>query len=583
MEEINLKRLLEVTLSLKWIIAGMLVLMLGIGCLYTFCYVEPEYQSSIKLVLAQVVQNADPTQGTDAITQSDITMNNQLVSTYTEIIKSKNVLKRVTETLHLEMSTDALSKKIKVTSVEKTQIMKITITDENAELAQKIAIELANAFKQEVMAIYKIDNVNIIDQAEKSNVPSNINHIKDLIVFEMLGIFLSCGIVLVIYLMDTTLKDEKDIETEIGVPSLGMLPLYKEEIDGQRSELLSFDDSKSPITECFRTLRTNLVFARNNKNLKNILVISSFSSEGKSYVAANLAMSFAKTNKKVIIVDADMRKGRQHTIFNVKNSKGLSNCLTKISKFDSTSINQIAKYVKTTEYQNIHLIPSGRRPANPLELISSDKMIELLSILNKIYDYVIIDGTPTNIVSDSIALSKYVDATVVVAEYKKTKIEAINKVKKSIENVGANITGVILNKCPITEKAYTDKYYYAESSEEVTQPKETSSTKEALASKEPVVEAPPKTFSDLIQDIDFDQEEFDYEEIASVKKEVSTSNIPEGNLVDYKLENISAEISSLKDIMLNISMNINDSKTNSYKKEIDALKKEIKELKEKIK
>lgn len=571
MEEINLKRLLEVTLSLKWIIVGMLILMLAIGCLYSFCYVVPEYQSSIKLVLAQMVQNEDPNQAPDAITQSDITMNNQLVSTYTEIIKSKNVLKRVNETLQLNMDVSALNKKIKVSSVDKTQIMKITITDENPELAQTIATTLANAFKEEVKAIYKIDNVNIIDEAEVSNSPSNINHVKDIIVFEILGLFLSCGIILIVYLMDTTLKDEKDVESEIGVPSLGMIPLYKEEIDGQRSELLSFDDSKSPITECFRTLRTNLVFARNNKNLKNILVISSFSSEGKSYVAANLAMSFAKTNKKVIIVDADMRKGRQHNVFNVKNSRGLSNCLANISNFDSTSINQIAKYVRTTEYPNIHLITSGTRPANPLELISSDKMIELLSILNKVYDYVIIDGTPTNIVSDSIALSKYVDATVVVAEYKKTKIEAINKVKKSIENVGASITGVILNKCPITEKAYTDKYYYAESSDETS------------VAKQEKTETKPKSFNDLIKDIDFDQDEFEFEEKSNKMSIVSNQEIKEGTLVDYKLENISSEISSLKDIMLKMAMNINDSKTASYKKEIEDLKKEIEELKSKIK
>lgn len=571
MEEINLKRLLEVTLSLKWIIVGMLILMLAIGCLYSFCYVVPQYQSSIKLVLAQMVQNEDPNQAPDAITQSDITMNNQLVSTYTEIIKSKNVLKRVNETLQLNMDVSALNKKIKVSSVDKTQIMKITITDENPELAQTIATTLANAFKEEVKAIYKIDNVNIIDEAEVSNSPSNVNHVKDIIIFEILGLFLSCGIILIVYLMDTTLKDEKDVESEIGVPSLGMIPLYKEEIDGQRSELLSFDDSKSPITECFRTLRTNLVFARNNKNLKNILVISSFSSEGKSYVAANLAMSFAKTNKKVIIVDADMRKGRQHNVFNVKNSRGLSNCLANISNFDSTSINQIAKYVRTTEYPNIHLITSGTRPANPLELISSDKMIELLSILNKVYDYVIIDGTPTNIVSDSIALSKYVDATVVVAEYKKTKIEAINKVKKSIENVGASITGVILNKCPITEKAYTDKYYYAESSDETS------------VAKQEKTETKPKSFNDLIKDIDFDQDEFEFEEKSNKMSIVPNQEIKEGTLVDYKLENISSEISSLKDIMLKMAMNINDSKTASYKKEIEDLKKEIEELKSKIK
>lgn len=570
MEEINLKRLLEVTLSVKWIILGMMILMLGIGCLYSFCYVVPKYESSTKIVLAQV-QNTSEEQMADAITQSDITMNNQLVSTYTEIIKSKNVLVKVKERLALEKKIEMIKKQIAVSSVEGTQVLKITVTDESPELAQKIAVEVGNAFKEEVSAIYNMNNVNVIEAAEINNNPSNINHVKDIIIFELLGVFLSCGIVLVIYLIDTTLKDEKDIENELGVPSLGMIPLYKEEIDGQRSELLSFDDSKSPITECFRTLRTNLVFARNNKNLKNILVISSFSSEGKSYVTANLAMSFAKTNKKVIIVDADMRKGRQHNVFNVKNSKGLSNCLANISKFDSTSINQIAKYVKTTEYPNIHLITSGTRPANPLELISSDKMLELLSVLDKVYDYVIIDGTPTNIVSDSIALSKYVDATVVVGEYKKTKIEAINRVKKSIENVGGSITGVILNKCPITERAYTDKYYYAESGEEIS-PNKTQN-----------VDEKPKTFNDLIKGVDFEQEDFEFEEVSNFKKEAPTANMQEGNFIDYKLENISVEISNLKDIMLKMAMKSNDVKTDSYKKEIDELKKEIENLKAKMK
>lgn len=569
MEEINLKRLLEVTISLKWVIVGMMILMLAIGYLYSFYYVVPKYESSIKLVLAQVVQSSEEPKKTESITQSDITMNNQLVSTYTEIIKSKNVLKKVIEKLNLDMSIEELAKKITVSSVKETQILKISVLDERPELAQNIATEIANTFKEEVNSIYNINNVNVIDAAERSEEPANINHVKDIIMFEILGMFLSCGIILIIYLMDTTLKDENDVETEIGVSALGMIPLYKEEINGKRSELLSFDDSKSPITECFRTLRTNLVFARNNKNLKNILIISSFSSEGKSYVAANLAMSFAKTNKKVIIVDADMRKGRQHNIFNMKNSKGLSNCLSNISKFDSTSINQISKYVKSTEYPNIHLIPSGTRPTNPLELISSDKMLELLSILDKIYDYVIIDGTPTNIVSDSIALSKYVDATVIVGEYKKTKIEAINKVKKSIENVGGSITGVILNKCPITEKNYTEKYYYAEGSEENSEAKQ-----EKIENK---------TFKDLIKNIDFEQEDIEIGEFPILNKETVNVNNQDGNYIDYKLENISTEISSIKDLMIKMSMKANDSKNASYEREIENLRKEIEELKSKIK
>lgn len=573
MEEINLKRLLEVTLSLKWVIIGMMILMLAIGCLYSFCYVVPEYESSIKLVLAQVVQNtAEGEQSTDAITSADITINNQLVSTYSEIIKSKKIMKDVIGKLSLTIDEEKLSKKIIVSSIKDTQILKITVSDEDSEIAKNIATEVANAFIEEIKSIYNISNINIIDQAEVGEEPSNVNHIKDLIIFEVLGVFLSCGIVLVIYLIDTTVKDEKDIENELELPALGMIPLYKEEVDGERRELLSFDDSKSPITECFRTLRTNLVFARNNNNLKNILVISSFSSEGKSYVTANLAMSFAKTNKKVIIIDADMRKGRQHNIFNVKNTKGLSNCLANISKFDSTSINQISKYVKETEYPNIHLITSGTRPANPLELISSEKMIELISILDKIYDYVIIDGTPTNIVSDSIALSKSVDATVLVGEYKKTKIEALMKVRKSIENVGGSITGIILNKCPITEKAYTAKYYYAEGTDDSDSLK--TDKKEELKIK---------SFKDLIENIDFDKEEFDINESVKYQKPDLKDISTEDNLIDYKLENISFEISSMKDLMIKMAMKSNEDNTKNYKNEIDSLRREIEELKSRIK
>lgn len=573
MEEINFKRLLEVSLSLKWVIVGMMILMLAIGCLYSFCYVVPEYESSIKLVLAQVVQDkAEGEQSTDAITSADITINNQLVSTYSEIIKSKKIMKNVIEKLALTIDEDQLSKKITVSSIKDTQVLKITVSDENSETARNIATELANAFIEEVKSIYNISNINIIDQAELNEEPCNINHIKDLVIFEILGVFFSCGIVLVIYLIDTTIKDEKDVETELGLPALGMIPLYKEEVEGQRRELLSFDDSKSPITECFRTLRTNLVFAKNNSNLKNILVISSFSSEGKSYVTANLAMSFAKTNKKVIIIDADMRKGRQHNIFNIKNSKGLSNCLANISKFDSTSINQISKYVKSTEYPNIHLITSGTRPANPLELISSEKMIELISILDKIYDYVIIDGTPTNIVSDSIALSKSVDATVLVGEYKKTKIEALLKVKKSIENVGGSITGIILNKCPITEKAYTAKYYYAEG---------TSDSDGAKPEKKEELKI--KSFKDLIEGIDFDKEDLEFDELPKYPKVNLNEVSKDDNFIDYKLENISLEISSVKDLMIKMAMKSNEDNTNNYRKEIDSLKKEIEDLKAKIK
>ena len=572
MEEINLKRLFEVAFSLKWLIIVIMILCAFAGYMYSYKYVVPVYNSSIKLVLSQV-QDSNPQENEskeESITQSDILINNQLVETYSEIIKSKNVTKKVIENLQLSINEETLSEKIQVSYVDGTQVLKITVTDENPEVSKNIATEVGKVFKEEIKSIYNINNVTVIEEAEANYVPANVNHVRDIIIFEAIGAFISIIIVMIFCLFDTTIKDEKDIENEMGVTSLGMIPFYKEGVNGERKELLSFEDSKSPITECFRTLRTNLVFARNNNNLKNILVLSSFSSEGKSYITANLAMSFAKTNRRVIIIDADMRKGRQHKIFNVRNSRGLSNCLANIAEMDSTNINQIAKYVKNTNFPNIHLITSGTRPANPLELISSDRMIELIGILDKIYDYVIIDGTPTNIVSDSIALSKYVDATVMVAEYKKTKIESVVKVKKAIENVGGNITGIILNKCPITEKAYTEKYYYVEGTGNEDSNKKHNESIEF------------KSFYDLIKDVDFEKENSYEEEFIPERDEIfEPGRLDNSNYVDYRLDNISSEISSLKDAMLKLAMSINENQSSSYRKEIEDLKNEIQTLKEK--
>ena len=198
MEEINLKRLLEVALSLKWVIIGMLILMATIGSLYSFGYVVPVYESSIKILLSQVKNVSESDMSEESITQSDLVLNNQLVPTYSEIITSKDVLKKVIENLSLDLTEEQLTKKITVSSVTSTQVLKITVKDEDPEKAKNIAENLGNVFKEEVNNIYKMNNVTTIEKPEINNQPSNINHVKDIIIFEVLGIFLSFGIVLII-------------------------------------------------------------------------------------------------------------------------------------------------------------------------------------------------------------------------------------------------------------------------------------------------------------------------------------------------------------------------------------------------
>lgn len=414
----------------------------------------PKYKSSATLLLTQTEQKSDD----EAITQSDVNLNNNLLTTYSEIIKSKTVLRTVIENLELNIEEDELYKEVAVNTKVNSQTLEIVVYNKEAELAQDIANEISEVFSEKVNQLYKINNVEIIDEAFMEEEPYNINHTKDIAISIVLGIVISMMISLLIYFIDTTVKDEKDIEEFVKLPVLINLPLSKNK-QKKSTDLISFSDPKSIISESFRTLRTNLIFAQDENLLQNILITSCNPSEGKTYTSSNLAITFAKANKKVIIVDADMRKGRLHNVFGEKNENGLSNYLKYLACGKENDLRKVSQYIKTTRVPNLHIMTSGDRPLNPSELISSPNMLEIIKTLDKIYDVVIIDGTPSAIVSDSIAISKYIKTILVVAEYKRTKLETLKRLKKQIENVNAKITGVILNKYPISEKTYGSGYY----------------------------------------------------------------------------------------------------------------------------
>ncbi|MBR0351133.1 MAG: CpsD/CapB family tyrosine-protein kinase [Clostridia bacterium] len=228
-----------------------------------------------------------------------------------------------------------------------------------------------------------------------------------------------------------------------------------------RKELLTYKDPKSPVSEVFRTLRTNIQFMSTNKKLKTLLVTSTFPEEGKSWVTANLAVTFAQAGKNVLLIDADMRKGRQYKIFDVLPKPGLSNYLSSIGAEDEevNDVN-IANYIQATGVENLHVLVAGNVPPNPSELLVSSKMRDLLRELKEMCDIVIIDGTPCDLVTDSIILSRFVDSTIIVTAQKETKKEALQRITKNIQNVGGRIAGVVVNKVDMSSKKYKQSYYY---------------------------------------------------------------------------------------------------------------------------
>lgn len=225
-----------------------------------------------------------------------------------------------------------------------------------------------------------------------------------------------------------------------------------------KKELVTHLDPKSPVSETFRTLRTNIQFMNANKRLKALLITSTVPGEGKSWVASNLAITFAQAGKKVVLVDADMRKGRMFAMFGTSPRPGLSNYLSGFTD-DGESID-LKAFLKQTTIENLYLIPAGNIPPNPSELLVTRRMRDLIEILKTQADIVIIDGTPSKLVTDSVILSRIVDSTIIVSAHNQTKKDDLEKVAKDIRNVGGHIAGVVYNKIPVASKKYTQTYYY---------------------------------------------------------------------------------------------------------------------------
>ena len=225
MEELDLKELFNLFWNKKLQIILIVLIFIVLGVIYTVGFTTPMYTSSTTLLLAGTEKQEGQAQTTNSITATDITINSNLVSTYSELVKSKNVLSQVISNLGIDINEDELRKNISVTAVKDTELIEIAVTTQNPEYAPRIANETAKVFIQKVAEFYNINNVHIVDEAELSQEPSNINHQKDIIIFAFIGLVVSVVYVLVANMLDTTIKTAEEIEKYFKVPVLASVPV----------------------------------------------------------------------------------------------------------------------------------------------------------------------------------------------------------------------------------------------------------------------------------------------------------------------------------------------------------------------
>ena len=418
MEEINIKDFLN---YLKNYIVAFAVLIfvavLGV-VVFDVKFKTPLFEAKTTVVIAK----SDALEGT-ATSLNDINASQKLVTTYGEIAKSELVLNKVIENLGLNITAKDLSKKLTIKPVNDTSILSISAKDAKPQVS-----------------------------AETPETSANNTLLRDVALATVIAVLLVAGFAFLRFYLDDTVKHNDDVEKAFGLPRAGRISRYDVKFKKGDNELIVSSLPKAIVSENIKSLRTNLQFTAVDKDLKTILVTSTNAGEGKSFVSSNLAISFAQADKKVLLVDCDLRKGRVNKLFGVLNTDGLSNLL-------AANLQSFKKHIRSTKIENLDIMTSGTYPPNPSELLASKKNKKLIQMLSSHYDIVILDGAPVGGLADSVILSSLVDETLIVVKDGATARADLTAAKDSIDKVGGKIAGIVFNMVDRKSSKYYDYYY----------------------------------------------------------------------------------------------------------------------------
>ncbi len=278
------------------------------------------------------------------------------------------------------------------------------------------------------------------------------------------------GLALFLEYLDDTIRTTEEIETYLQLPALAAIPTMDsipkrrlllvganndEADDPANSELLISADSRSSLAEAYRQLRTSILLSSAGHAPKSLLITSSLPSEGKTTTATNTAISLAQTGAKVLIIDADMRRPRLHSVFNIENGDGLSTILsTELTE------KEILAVIKQDEGTKLNLLTSGPIPPNPAELIGSEQMANLLKLLSVHFTHVVVDSPPITSFTDGVLIASMVDGVILVVHAGKSSRQVVRRARQLLQDVGAKIFGVVLNNVNLRSQ---DNYYYYQS------------------------------------------------------------------------------------------------------------------------
>jgi polysaccharide biosynthesis transport protein len=491
-------------LSLIAVLAGLVTYFLSIQMM-------PVYQAT-----TMVMVNSGSSTASD--TYSSVNLSQELTTTYSKIMTASPVLTEVSKRLGYNVPADLIS----VQPIQNTQLMMVTVKDTNPTRAALIANTLVSVFADQIAAdqasryadskksledeMAKLDaqiqsttksisdlgndSNNQVERAQLGTILSQYQNsraylmqsyqqirlaeaqststivqkdpaippqspvqprpLQDAILAAVVGVFLAAGIVFLIEFLDDSIRDPQEVTRKWGIPVLGIVASY----DTSGSALITQKQPRSPVSEAFRSLRTNLQFASIDRPLRTILVTSPSPGDGKTTVAANLGIVIAQSGRSVALVDSDLRRPTVHKIFQLSNRMGLTDQFIRMQELTDG-------LVKPTEIKDLSVVTTGSLPPNPSELLSSEKMSDILRQLSNQFNTIIVDTPPALVVTDAIVLAPRVDGVIVVVKPTVTKRAELRRVIEQLQHVKANLLGVVINDVKIGHSGYYYRGYYA--------------------------------------------------------------------------------------------------------------------------
>lgn len=378
----------------------------------------------------------------------------EMMGSLPSVVNNPVIQKLKTEKIAVETERAHLAKRYKeahpkmIALDNKLRFINEQIGAETASVLRSIRADLAGTLQA--------NNIRIIDYAEVPRKPVKPNISLNILAGLFLSISMGLGTIFLTEYLDDSIKNEEDVEQKIGLPFLGSFPTIKAALPRRPGENFYNEIDKKDLDACeaIKALRTNVLFSAPAAVSKILLITSTVPQEGKSFLAGYLAFSFAKNGTKTLFVDGDIRKPTAHRLFKVERVPGLTNVLAE----DLSPKNAIKK----TSYPNLYVLTAGHSAPNPVELLGSSKMKKLLESLSSEFEKIIIDSPPSLLISDAVVLSKFANATILVAKAGFISVDAVKKLKQKFISAEAKIIGVMLDFFDVQRHAeyYHHKYYH---------------------------------------------------------------------------------------------------------------------------